>query len=246
MGDDTCMKKLLKDEKGLSLVEMIATLAIFSIVILFFGMIINSLGKAFTIQGQQVEFQQIANDMIVQMNGIMNKKGLYEKAGYLGKFTTNGTTGKSSWLDQQVITVFDPERADLKSIDWIDAGKNRIGVTDVLDAEKSAGKTYQLKNKDYKIKVFQKKNKNESLKTQFETPNYRDTFTIQTSVTILFYKDQIDFSDYLEAGGEDINLSGAQGIEEKEAAKILYVRKAELTYRDEMKARGEIPGEGRW
>lgn len=29
------MKKLLKDEKGLSLVEMIATLAIFSIVILF-------------------------------------------------------------------------------------------------------------------------------------------------------------------------------------------------------------------
>lgn len=120
-------------------------------------MIINSLGKAFTIQGQQVEFQQIANDMIVQMNGIMNKKGLYEKAGYLGKFTTNGTTGKSSWLDQQVITVFDPERADLKSIDWIDAGKNKIGITDVLDAEKSVGKTYQLKNKDYKIKVFQKK-----------------------------------------------------------------------------------------
>lgn len=209
-------------------------------------MILNNLGKATSSQGQQAEFQHTANNMIIQMNQIMNKKGLYEQAGYLGKFTTNESTGKSSWIDEQVITVFDPERSDLKTIAWTDNGKNKVGITDVLDSGKKMGKTYQLKDEGFKIKVFQKKNKNEELKTQFETPNYRDTFTIQTSVTIIFYKDDIDFSSYLDNGGEGINLSEKQGVEEKEASKVLYTRKAELTYRDEMKARGEIPGEGRW
>ncbi|MTD42410.1 hypothetical protein GIX45_28045 [Erwinia sp. CPCC 100877] len=240
------MKKILKDEQGVTLVELIATLAVFLVVLFFFGMIMSSLSKGYAMQKQQVEFQQMANDMVANMTKIVNKKGIYEKAGYLGKFKTDSLAGKSSWQAEQVIVVFDPERSDLKTFDWTEAGKNKISITDVLDAEKVNGRIYQLPKQDYKIKIFQQKNKNETLKTQFEAPNYRDTFTIQSSVTILFYKGDIDFNKYVEIGGESINLSGTDGIENKEAEKILYIRKAELTYRDEKKAKGEIPGEGRW
>ncbi|WP_207695390.1 hypothetical protein DOK67_0001767 [Enterococcus sp. DIV0212c] len=242
------MSRILKDEDGLTLIEMIATLAIFSIVILFFGAIIGSIGKAFSIQGQKVEFQQTANDIVAQINQLSKKKGLYEKAGYLGKFPTTASSG-NPWQTDQIISVFDSEATNQKPIDLTEQGKNKIGLTDILDATKDSGKNsearfYRLKNQEYKIKIFQQKNKNESLKTQFKTPNYRDTFTIQTSVTILFYKGTIDFNRYVKNG--EINLSGKDGVEEKEAAAILYSRKAEFTYRDELKAKGEIPGEGRW
>jgi hypothetical protein len=240
------MKNILKDEQGVTLVELIATLAVFLVVLFFFGMIMSSLSKGYAIQSRQVKLQQMANDMVVQMIGIVNKEGIYEKAGYLGKFKTDSVTGKSSWQTDQVVVVFDPDRSDLKTFDWTEPGTNKIAITDILDASKSNGKIYRLPNHKSKVKIFQHKNKNESLKTQFESPNYRDTFTIQNSVTILFYEGDIDFNKYVEADGETINLSGANGIEEKEAKKILYIRNAELTYRDEKKAKGEIPGEGRW
>lgn len=155
------MSKILKNEDGLTLIEMIATLAIFSIVILFFGAVIGSIGKAFSIQGEKIEFQQTANDIVVQINQLSKIEGLYEKAGYLGKFPAT-TSSENPWQTNQIISVFDSEAANQKPIALSEQGKNKIGLTDIVDATKDSGKNsnarfYQLKIKTIKSKFFSKK-----------------------------------------------------------------------------------------
>ncbi|WP_321383599.1 type II secretion system protein [uncultured Enterococcus sp.] len=229
------MRKLIRDERGLSLMELIGAIILFGLASLLFGGVLFSIAKASEIQGQQVNLQQTANGMIAQMESISKIENIYEEAGYRGKFNS------SNWTDSHIIKSLSEEK--LTELQPLSQGENPLYLSDILDTTNKRAMSYQVKNKQIRIKLIQQKNENESTNTIYATPNYRDTFSIQTSGIILFYEGDISFADYYESS------TGLWAIEEllkQNEAEIVYSRRFVLTYRDDEKASGEVPGNGRW
>lgn len=228
------MNKLIKNEQGLTLIELIGATVVFGLAFLLFSGILFSISKTSTVQGQQVEIQQIANSMVAQMESISKIDGIYEEAGYLGKFESK------SWSTKHIIKSLD--KNNLVELLPLAQGENPIYVSDILDTLNNRAESYQIKDSEVKVKLIQQKNENEVTNTIYSTPNYRDTFSIQVSGAILFYKEEIDFSRYYDTA------TGLWQIEKllEEEQTIVYSRKFVLTYRDDQKANGEVPGNGRW
>ncbi|MGL4696658.1 PulJ/GspJ family protein [Enterococcus larvae] len=229
------MRKLIKDERGLSLMELIGAIILFGLASLLFGGVLFSIAKASEVQGQQVALQQTANGMVAQMESISRIENIYENAGYRGKFNS------SNWTDTHIIKTLSEDK--LSEIQPLAQGENPLYISDILDTTNKRSSSYQVKNKNVKIKLIQQKNENEATNTIYATPNYRDTFSIQISGIILFYEDEITFADYYDSS------SGLWEIEEllqQNEAMIVYSRRFVLTYRDDEKASGEVPGNGRW
>ncbi|MDR0922383.1 MAG: type II secretion system protein [Lactobacillales bacterium] len=245
------MRDFIEDEQGVTLVELLGTVAIMGVVLVLFSSVLYLISKANEKQMMKVEMQQIANRMYLQMEKISRTPNIVEKAGYLGKYAGgDGATDVTPWNEAFIVKV--NKESDKGSGGKIfselhlnDEGSNEIALTDITDTSNNACKSYSFKrDKNMKIKVIQQKNKNEVTNTNYETPNYRDIFTVQNSVFILFYKESINFgqADYYDsAGAMDIGK-----LKQENQDKIKYIRKFELTYRDESKSEGGVPGDGRW
>lgn len=228
---------IIKDERGLSLIELLGALVIFGLVSVLLSSVLFSISKASTVQSQQVEFQQTANMMILQIEKISKTAEIYQKANYWGKFTDT-----SAWKETHIVKIVEGDEKESDENTPGNSGVNPIYLTDINDAENAKTTSYQIKEKDLKIKILQQKNEHEERKTTYGTTSYRDTFTIQTSGIILFYKDTITFSDYYTAAGVwEMDKLLADNKE-----KIHYSRKFVSNYRDDDKAKGAVPGNGRW
>ncbi|MGX7420622.1 pilus assembly FimT family protein [Carnobacterium gallinarum] len=230
------MQRKLKEERGVTLVELITILALLGIVFSLSGGLFYSIAKTSSIQKQMVEIQQTANGIVSEIESISKIPGLYEEAGYIGKYV-----GKE-WEETHIIKPlkFD-EAGDPVEMTVTDEGENRIALTDITDTLNQSKQVFQLNNPEIKIKIMQEKNENELTKTIYSTPNYRDTFSIQTTVMVLFYRDKIDFSKY-----HDDRTGGWSFDELKALSNVVYSRETVVQYRDNAKAKGDIPGNGRW
>lgn len=227
--------KLLKEEKGVTLIELLGVLAIFGLVSILLSGVLFSISKASAVQGQQVEFQQLANNMIAQMESISDISDLNKDATYYGKFNT-----PAAWKKLSIVKVM---TTDMQEIQFFAQGKNSIALSDINDTLNRRARTYQVSDKKIKMKILQHKNENAVTKTAYSTPNYRDTFSIQTTGVILFYEEAIPFTTYYD---DDSGLWDIEKLLATEEASIHYSRKFVYSYRDELKAQGEVPGNGRW
>lgn len=228
---------MLKEERGVSIPELLGIIAVLGIVLALMSGIFLSIVKTTTIQGQKVEMQQTANNLVVQLEKISKIDGIYEQAGYLGKFVG---------IDWKQAHIFKPLVQENGSDEWVEMsltgqGANQVALTDINDTLNQSKEMFKIKDPAIKIKILQQKNENEVTKTLYGTPNYRDTFSIQTTVMILFYKEEINFTDYYQTS------TGYWKFEEiKQHPNVVYSREAMFYYRDDAKSKGEIPGNGRW
>lgn len=154
----------MSDEEGVTLVELLAGLALLSLILIPLSSALSISSKSVKIQREQAEIQGVVNLMTAQMLEISQKKGLYEKAGY------------------------DPHGDDNDMILVDHNGERSIDLTDVSDPEFKRKKSYQVASPDVLIYVDQQKNKNNQRKTNQGLGNARDTFTIQETVTVRFEK----------------------------------------------------------
>ncbi|MBP1042802.1 type II secretion system protein [Vagococcus sp. BWB3-3] len=229
--------KILKDERGLSLIELLGALAIFGLVAILLSSVLFSISKASTVQGQQVEFQQTANLMVSQIESISKTPGIYQDAQYYGKFTA-----PDKWKDIHIVKT-GADASNPSADDKYASGANKIYVTDINDNDNTKADTYQIKEAGIKIKVLQQKNENDERKTHYGTGNYRDSFSIQTSGIVLFYKEEIEFSKYYDKSTGTWQL---EKLLAENSNKVKYSRKFVYSYRDDQKAKGDVPGNGRW
>lgn len=234
------MMTVIQNEEGLSLIEVLGALAIFGLVATLLSSVLFSISKASTIQGQQVEYQQTANLMIAQIEKINRNSDIYTEANYFGKFNPN-----VNWKETHIIKLTDGDTSKAQTNAPSKDGLNPIFLTDINDNSNLKAESYQIKDRAVKIKVLLQKNEHEARKTSYGTSSYRDTFTIQTSGIILFYKGSINFTPFYDSdsGVWDMeNLLTATSTKDK----IQYSRKFVSSYRDDQKAKGDTPGNGRW
>lgn len=229
---------VLKDEQGLTLIELLGALTIFGIVSILLSSILFNIAKASSTQGRQVEIQQTANNMVVQIEDISKLEGIYAKAGYYGKFQD-----ATSWNTSHIVKVLDGDSEEASEIGVFAQGENTLFLTDINDNLNKKVISYRIQDTNIKIKVLQQKNENSQTKTIYGTPNYRDLFSIQTTGVILFYQHTIDFSKYYDS---DVGVWQTDKLLGEEQNKIIGSRKFVVNYRDDQKAKGEVPGNGRW
>lgn len=228
------MKTYIADEKGISTVELLGAVLIFGIVIAMFSSTLHLIVQASTLQGRIVRYQQMANEIVAQTEGIAKTNGIYEQAGYLGKFDS------LNFHEEHILKVI-PEGASGENM--TDQGSSRLMLTDINDTTNSRGRYYDTKDSNIKLKLIQQKNENEVTRTQYYTANYRDTFTIQTKVLLIFYTGDINFSDYYDYSTGWWQLADLLADYQEQA---IYHREFSIQYRDDDKARGGVPGDGRW
>lgn len=228
------MKTRLADEQGVSLVELLGAIVIFSTFVAIFSSTLYIIIQASVRQGRIAAFQGMANEIVAQVQQIAKIDGIYEYAGYLGKYDS------LLFHEEHIVKVM-PEGAISAGI--TDEGSPRMIVTDIADTSNIRGRLYDTKDHEIKLKIIQQKNENEATLTQHYTPNYRDTFSIQSKVLILFYKETIHFQDYYD---DTTGWWQLEDLLDDHQEQTVYQREFTVTYRDDEKARGGVPGNGRW
>jgi len=227
--------KKIKNENGTSLIELLGVLVISGILFSLIITIFSTITKVSSIQTQQVEMQIVANNIVYKLEKISRIEDIYSNAGYFGKFVGN-------WEENQINKVLKKSSTD----EWIeikknDQGDNLIALTDINDSLYERLELFKIKDSNIKIKILQQKNKNDITKTIYKMPNYRDSFSIQTSFAIIFYENEFDFQFYYNSQTNSWDYEGM-----KNDRNLRYIREGELSYRDDAKAKGELPGNGRW
>lgn len=185
------MKELIRDEDGVTLVELLAGLALLSLILIPLGSVLSISAKSVKIQREQAEIQSVANLMTAQMIDISQRKNIYRNIGY-------EDYGSSEWDKNHLLKIRNN-------------GSETIDITDANDTGFNRKKSYRVPSPDVTIHVDQKKNKNDQRKTNQNLYNARDTFTIQETVTIYFEKRgkevyrqeiELDFRDENKAQGK--------------------------------------------
>lgn len=228
------MKTRLADEQGVSLVELLGAIVIFSAFVAIFSSTLYLIIEASARQGRIATLQGMANEIVTQAQQIAKIDGIYEYAGYLGKYDS------LLFHEEHIVKVM-PEGTLGAGI--TDEGTSRMIVTDIADTSNIRGRLYDTKDSEINLKIIQQKNENEATLTHHYTPNYRDTFSIQTKVLILFYKETIDFQDYYD---DTTGWWRLEDLLDDHQKQTVYKREFTLSYRDDEKARGGVPGNGRW
>ncbi|MGK0551206.1 pilus assembly FimT family protein [Enterococcus faecalis] len=225
----------LKDERGLSLVELLGVISLLGIISALFSGTFYLIVQASSFQGQIVAYQQTANQIRTQVEAITRIDGIYQRAGYLGKYDSK------KFQEEHIVKVVSADQREELAL--TSEGANQLYLTNINDTLNQQGQLYQLKNPQVKLKFIQQKNENEATKTHYYMPNYRDTFTIQTKCFLLFYKGTIDFDKYYNSQTGWWQLDKLQ---QENQHSIVYQRSFTVTYRDDEKASGGVPGNGRW
>jgi hypothetical protein len=234
------MKKIIYDEEGLSLMELLGTIVILSIVLLLFSNLLNTLVLTAKNQKLHLKLQNISNQITSQGNSISRISNIYSQAGYRGLLI-----GDTTWNISPVMKVSQKIGIDTYAeLSPESPGQSAVWINDILDS--TTLKEYSLQEEDLKIKIIQEINPENTAYykiNDIELPNYRDVFTIQTKVTLIFYKEDINFDNYYD------HVTGTWNFEElfnKEKNQIVYSDNFHFEYRDDEKAKGGVPGNGHW
>lgn len=185
------MKYIVSDEDGITLVELLAGLALLGLILVPLGTLLAFAADSVRVQKEKAEIQNVTNLMVAQMIAISEKDDLYQSAGY-------SEYGTPNWEKEHIIKVNGN-------------GTNKIEITDVLDKDNRRKKTFKMSDSKISIHIDQTKNINDSRKNNQLLSNSRDTFTIQESVVIRFEKEkkeiyshqvELDYRDESKAVGD--------------------------------------------
>ena len=94
-----------------------------------------------------------------------------------------------------------------------------------------------------KLKVYLVKNKHENQVLKQGETNFRDSFSIQSTVYVVFYKGLINWSTYIPEENAPMKLAE---VKKDMSDEIVYTRVFDVTYRDDAKSAGEVAGNGKW
>lgn len=185
------MKQVINNEDGVSLVELVAGVALLSLILIPLSLMVSVSSKSASIQKEKADIQQLTNLMVAQLIDISERPDLYQRAGYSDKETID-------WDKNHIIQVDGN-------------GSRKVQITDILDTKKERAKTYEINQKDVSIHIEQEKNKHAKRRTKQYLANSRDSFTIQETVVIRFEKlgeelysqeVELDYRDEKKARGD--------------------------------------------
>lgn len=234
------IKKIIYDEEGLTLIEVLGTIVILSIVLLLFSNLLSTLVLTTKNQKLLLKLQNISNQIASQSNSISRIPNIYSQAGYRGLLI-----GDTTWNISPVVKVSQKIGADTYAeLSPESPGQLAVWVNDILDS--TTLKQYSLQEEHLKIKIIQEINPENAAYYKINDialPNYRDSFTIQTKITLIFYKGDIIFDSYYNQATGTWDF---EGLFNKEKNQIVYLDNFHFEYRDDEKARGGVPGNGHW
>lgn len=234
------MKKIIYDEDGLTLIELLGTIVILSIVLLLFSSLLSSMVSTAKNQRLYLKLQNMSNQIASRSNSISRIPNIYSQAGYRGLLI-----GDTTWNISPVVKVSKKIGTDTyEELSPESPGQSAVWINDILDS--TTTKEYSLQEEHLKIKMIQEINPENTAYykvNDIELPNYRDTFTIQTKVTLIFYKEDIIFDNYYDQVTGTWNF---KDLFNKEKNQIVYSDNFHFEYRDDEKAQGGVPGNGRW
>lgn len=229
--------RLINNQRGLTLVEVLGTVVILGVTFILSASIIFNIFKVTNLQRQKVEMQQVSNGIVTEIERINQMKNLYDEAGYRGKFMD-----QKDWFQKHIVKVLKSsgEANQWSLLTVTDEGENSIWLTDINDTLNQQAILFKITDPEIKIKIIQQKNENSVSKTLYGMKDYRENYTIQTTAMILFYKESLNFSRYYNQDTGQWNV-----VSLKKQPNVLYTRLFTSYYKDKAQEKGEVPGDGR-
>ncbi|MCJ1995994.1 hypothetical protein GYN67_04780 [Lactococcus piscium] len=243
----------IADESGITLVELLAIIALISVVATLMTTMACQVFAIRLVQEEKIKCQVIANRMYTALNTLSNESLV--KAASSGTDASPGIPGSEqvsdekklgelgkidgSWDTNQLVKQLDASNGQLLAYD--SPGVNELKFESRKDSREI--NRYQAPNKAIKIKVHLVKNKDENEVMQHGEKNFRDSFSVQTTAYVIFYKGEVTWPDLIKTANQSLDMTALKSLED---AKIVYAREFELSYRDDAKSAGEVSGNGKW
>lgn len=235
------MMKDLKDETGITLTELLAVIILVAMVTTLVATMASHVFTIRNIQEYKVKTQTIANSLYNELNTYSNELLINQKqAGGITDTQSLGESGKyrrNDWEDKQIVQLLDGSNDQPLTFDSDGVEKLKLVThegTRVLS-------TYQTPSTKIKMKVHFVKNKHEKQVLKQGETNYRDSFSVDTTVYIVFYKGTINWTAYIPGKNKPMEMDDV-----KKDKDTIYTRVFDITYRDDAKSAGEVAGNGRW
>lgn len=222
-----------KNEKGLSIIEVLTALSILSFVMVLMGGIFLQIQERHRQKSEEVNFIAVGNQVFTYVQALVKEQNqsAIDSSIYL----------KDNWQSipwKSNAFFLEKDAATDRVIAITDQGtSNFYFVTEEMLAKKKG--SVRLRNKEYKIKLIKQLAKNNQTKTLYYTRSDRMTYTMEQYVMVLIYKKEIPFENYYNATTGEWDIEGL-----KKRGEISYVREFTLDYRDQERARGALPQEG--
>ena len=235
----------LTDETGITLTELLAVILLIAIVT---TLVITMASHIFTIrniQAYKVKTQDIANSLYNELNTYSNQTLVNQKTatdgadaqslGESGKYRDSG----GSCTVKKIVKLVDADTAQV--LDAKSPGVNHLKL--VTYAGNQDLNFYQTPSEKIKMKVHFVKNKYDTQVLKRGENNYRDSFSVDTKVYVVFYKGEINWTTYISDENAPMSI---ESLKDDKGSDIIYTRVFEITYRDDAKSAGEVAGNGRW
>lgn len=249
----------LQDETGITLTEVLAVIVLLAIVTTLLTTVASHMFTVRNRQETKIKVQRIANSLYADFNTISNeslvnvRKGgvksdeyslgesaKYRRDSYYGTKWLSYLT-KMAWVvDPGLYVGGAPGSSGIYVQDCWDNGIEKLVIARPKD--ESVVNTYQTP-KGINLKIYQVKNKQEDQVLKQGESNYRDSFSVQTTVYIVFYKGYINWHNYISEENAPMKLDD---VKRDNAKDIVYSRVFDVSYRDDAKSAGEVAGNGRW
>lgn len=233
----------LNDETGITLTELLAVIILLTIVTTLVTTMASHVFTIRNVQEYKVKTQAIANSLYNELNTYSNSLLVNQKqTGGVTDTQSLGESGKyrsTAWEDKKIVQLVDGSNNQVLTFDSDGVEKLKL-VTHKDNRELSR---YQTPAKNIKMKVHFVKNKHEAEVLKRGENNFRDSFSIDTTVYVVFYKGDIDWTVYIPGKNKPMKIDE---VKKDRDTNIIYTRVFDITYRDDAKSAGEVAGNGRW
>lgn len=256
------MMAYLQDETGITLTEVLAVIVLLALVTTLLTAVASQMFTVRNVQETKIKVQRIANSLVADFNTLSNETVVNAKSssktadadtlGESGKYRYfsgfhgneplwNAHYKKLAWVvDPTLFVAGGPQDSGIYMQSAADNGIEKVVIARPRD--ESVVNTYQTP-KGIKLKIHQVKNKHEDQVLKQGESNYRDSFSVQTTVYIVFYKGYINWRNYISDNNAPMRLDEAK---RDNSTEIVYSRVFDVSYRDDAKSAGEVAGNGRW
>ncbi|MCJ1977234.1 hypothetical protein [Pseudolactococcus paracarnosus] len=236
----------LTDESGITLTELLAVIILLTVIT---TLLTTAAGRVFAIRNSQetkIKCQVVANRLYTDLNTVSNESLVNVKSSSMkSDAQALGESGKYSrggWADNQMVKLLDASVISSPiPLTYLSPGVEQLKL--VRQKDSSEVNCYQTPTEQIKLKVYLVKNKHENQVLKQGEANFRDSFSIQSTVYVVFYKGTINWSNYIPEENAPMEIAD---VKKDMSDKIVYARVFDVTYRDDAKSAGEVAGNGKW
>ncbi|MCJ1979729.1 pilus assembly FimT family protein [Lactococcus carnosus] len=240
------MMTYLTDESGITLTELLAVIILLTVIM---TVLTAAAGRVFTIRNSQetkIKCQVVANRLYADLNSLSNESLVNVKSSNMASdaqaLGESGKYSRGGWADNQMVKLLDGSViTNPKTLTYLSPGVEQLKL--LRQKDNSEVNTYQTPTEKIKLKVYLVKNKHENQVLKQGETNFRDSFSIQSTVYVVFYKGLINWSTYIPEENAPMKLAE---VKKDMSDEIVYTRVFDVTYRDDAKSAGEVAGNGKW